>query len=100
MRRRKIDTVSSEASRRLDKLLPGQPSVLAGQSLETGGQSGDRAGRRADGVVDELGAEGDVEVDQLCGPRLFAQPGHSDETVEIANASGGAFEIDGVAAAE
>ena len=67
-----------------DELLPGQPSVLARQSLETGGQSGDRAGRRADGVVDELGAEGDVEVDQLCVPRLFAQPGHSDETVEVA----------------
>ena len=100
MRRRKIHAVSSKASRRLHELLPGQPSVLARQSLETGGQSGDRAGRRADGVVDELGAEGDVEVDQLCVPRLFAQPGHSDETVEIANASGGALEVDGVAAAE
>jgi hypothetical protein len=50
--------------------------------------------------VDELGAERDVEVDQLCVPRLFSQPGHSDKTVEIVDATGGVVEVDGVAAAE
>src|SRR3954462_4178316 len=100
MRGRKIHAVSSETSRRLHELLPGDPPVLARESLKTRRQSGNRAGRRADGVVDELGAERDVEVDQLCVPRLFAQAGHSDETVEIANASGGALEIDRVATAE
>jgi hypothetical protein len=50
--------------------------------------------------MDELRAEGDVEMEELCVLQLVSQPGHSDEAVEIADAPSRGLEVHRVAAAE
>jgi hypothetical protein len=50
--------------------------------------------------MNELRAEGDVEMEKFCVLRLVSQPGHSDEAVEIADTPGRGLEVDRVAAAE
>jgi len=98
--RREVDAVARELQRRLNEPPPRQPSVLAPKRLETGGQSGHGARRRTDGVMNELRAERDVEVDQLGLARLVLQAGHGDEAVEIANAPARGLVVDRVTASQ
>ncbi len=100
MSRREVDTVARKPERRLHEPVPRQPSVLARKRGEPRRQPWNCARRRSDGVVNELGAEGNVQMDQLRVPRLLAQPGHGDEAVEIAGASSGAVEEHGVTTTE
>ncbi len=100
VRRRKVDAVAREPERRFDEPAPRQPPVLAREHLEARRQPGHCARRRSDRVVNELRAEGDVEVDQLRLLRRYAQPGHGDEAVEVASSFAGGVEVHGMAAAE
>ena len=50
--------------------------------------------------MNELRAEGDVEMDELCVLQLGSQPGHSDEAVEIADAPSRGLEVHRMATAE
>ena len=50
--------------------------------------------------MNELRAEGHVEMEQLCVLQLVSQPGHSDEAVEIANAPGRGLVVDRVTSSQ
>src|SRR5438093_4195834 len=79
---------------------PRQPSVFAPKRLETRGQSGHGARSGTDGVMNELRAERDVEVDQLGRAWLVSQSWHGDEAIEIANTPARGLVVDRVTASQ
>src|SRR5512133_1873940 len=101
VRRRDVDAVAREQQSRLDEPRPRQPPVLGVQRTEARWQSRYAAGCDPDRIVDELGAERDLELDQL-GPasRLGAEPRHGDEAVEVPRPAAGRLVVHRVAAAE
>ena len=74
--------------------------MLAVQRLEARGNARHAAGGDPDGVVDELGTEEHVELQQLDLAALGAEARDGDEAVEVARAAGRGVEDDRVAAAE
>ena len=70
--------------------------MLPPEQVEAGRQPGDGARRRADGVVNELGPERHVQLEELSA-RLR---GHRDEAVEVPRNTVRSVEVDRVAAAE
>ena len=65
MCRRHRHSLVCQSQRRGDESRPGEPAVLAPERVEPGGEAGHGAGGRADGVVNELLAERDVELEEL-----------------------------------
>ena len=59
------DPGTGERERRLDEPGPRQPAQPLPQLSERGGEAGNGAGGRPDGVDDELVAEGDRQLRQL-----------------------------------
>ena len=100
MRRREIDAFARKPERGFHEPSPRQLSMFARKRLEAGGQSGHAARSRTDGVMNELRAEGDIEVEQLGLPWLDSQPGHGDEAVQVADAPTRGLEVHGMASAE
>ena len=99
MRRGELDPVAREPQRRFHEPGPRQPPVLGVQRAEPGRQPGHAARGDSDRVVDELGAERDLELDKLGPPSgLSAEPGHRDEAVEIAGLARGGVVVDRVTA--
>ena len=85
---------------RARRAAPRQAAVRAPQLAEPGGHAGHGARGRADGVVDELGAERHLEVQQLRLARRHSEPRHGAEAVEVAHARRSCVEHDRVPAAE
>ena len=94
------DAVAGEAKRGLDEPAPRQAAVRAPQLAETGRHAGHGARCGADGVVDELGAERHLEMQELRLARRRAEPRHGAEAVEVAHRAARGVEHDRVAAAE
>ena len=97
---RELDAVAGQAQGRLDEPRPGEAPVLAVQRLEARGNAGHAAGGDSDGVVDELGPEEHVELQQLDLPVLRAEARNGDEAVEVAHKTGRGVEDDRVATTE
>ena len=75
---REIDPLPRQPDGGSHQTRPRQPAVLAPEHFEPRRQAGHRAGRRADGVVDQLRAEGNVEMHEFgltapcsCAPRTW-----------------------------
>ncbi len=87
-------------SRRLDEPGPGQAAVRPPERVQPRGHAGHRARGGADRVVDELLAEGHVEVQELRLAPCRAEPRDGAEAVEIACQARLRVEVDRVAAAQ
>ena len=73
------DAAARDPERRLDEPRPRQPAEARVQRSEPARNARHRAGPGTDGVVDELLAEGDFQLDRRCA----GSRGHVDEEVEI-----------------
>jgi hypothetical protein len=70
------------------------------EGVEPGRETGDSAGADSDGVVDELRAERNLELEQGYGLTLASQAGNGDEAVEVQGATSSGVEVDRVPSAE
>ena len=100
MRRRELDALAGEASRRLDEPGPGETAVLAPEGDEPRRESGHAARRGPDGVVDELRTERHLELHELGVARGRTEAGHRHEAVEVACPPSSGVEVDRVPASE
>ena len=94
------DAVTREPQRRLDEAPPGQPAVRLPQRAEARGDAGHGARRGPDGVVDELLAEGHLEVDELGPLPLDPEARDRAEAVEVADGAGRRLVVNRMPAAE
>ena len=96
MRRRHLHACAGKPECRGAEVGPGKPAVLAPERVEPGGDARHGAGGRSDRVVDELLAEGNLELEQLAA----ATARHGAEAVEEARPPGRRVPVDRVPAAE
>src|SRR5262249_3238161 len=80
--------------------LPVEAAVPAPQGIEPGRHAGHAERGNADRVVDQLGAEEHVELDQLGLAATDPEPRHRDEAVEVLDPAVRRLVMDAVAAAE
>src|SRR5205085_7137783 len=97
---RHLDAGAREPQCWFDEPCPLEPSMAAPELGEAGRHARDPAGGDPDRVMDELGAEGNVELEQRGLAPFGAEARDGDEEVKVLGASARAVVVDRVPAPE